>query len=83
MTFFSALGLPLVLSRAGRRPRALQSPLGDRERPGLKQRDPTHASYWMREWLNDGTLAGAAWTGFVRMPKFELYQILERVCCKD
>jgi hypothetical protein len=47
--------------------------------PGLKQRDPAHASYWLREWLNDGTLAGAAWTGFVRMPKFGLYQILERV----
>jgi hypothetical protein len=79
MTFFSALGLPLILSW----------PVGVHERynrrwaiengPGLKQRDPAHASYWMREWLNDGTLAGAAWTGFVRMPKFGLYQILERV----
>lgn len=81
MTFFSALGLPLILSW----------PVGVHERynrrwaiengPGLKQRDPAHASYWMREWLNDGTLAGAAWTGFVRMPKFGLYQILERVGC--
>ncbi len=79
MTFFSALGLPLIFSW----------PVGVHERynrrwaiengPGLKQRDPAHASYWMREWLNDGTLAGAAWTGFVRMPKFGLYQILERV----
>ena len=79
MTFFSALGLPLIFS----------FPVGVHERynrrwaiengPGLKQRDPAHASYWLREWLNDGTLAGAAWTGFVRMPKFGLYQILERV----
>ncbi|HEX3556143.1 MAG TPA: hypothetical protein VIA62_23230 [Thermoanaerobaculia bacterium] len=79
MTFFSALGLPLVFS----------APVGVHERynrrwaiengPGLKQRDPAQASYWLREWLNDGTLAGAAWTGFVRMPKFGLYQILERV----
>ncbi|MFY9822187.1 MAG: hypothetical protein WAM82_12450 [Thermoanaerobaculia bacterium] len=79
MTFFSALGLPLIFSY----------PVGVHERynrrwaiengPGLKQRDPAHASYWLREWLNDGTLAGAAWTGFVRMPKFGLYQILERV----
>ena len=79
MTFFSALGLPLILSQ----------PVGVHERynrrwaiengPGLKQRDPLHAEYWLREWLNEGTLAAAAWYGFLRMPKFGLYQILERV----
>jgi hypothetical protein len=79
MTFFSALGLPLVLS----------PPVGVHERynrrwaiengPGLRQRDPLYASYWLREWLNEGTLAAAAWYGFVRMPKFGLYQVLERV----
>jgi len=79
MTFFAALGLPLILS----------APVGVHERynrrwaiengPGLKQRDPRHAEYWMREWLNEGTLAAAAWYGFLRLPKFGLYQILERV----
>ncbi len=79
MTFFSALGLPLVLS----------APVGVHERynrrwaiengPGLKQRDPFQAEYWMREWLNEGTLAAAAWYGFLRMPKLGLYQILETV----
>ena len=78
MTFFSALGLPLILS----------DPVGIHERynrrwaiengPGLKQRDPLYAEYWLREWLNEGTLAAAAWYGFMRMPKFGLYQILER-----
>jgi hypothetical protein len=80
MTFFAALGLPLVLS----------DPVGIHERynrrwaiengPGLRQRDPLHAEYWLREWLNEGTLAAAAWYGFVRMPKFGLYQILDRIC---
>jgi hypothetical protein len=79
MTFFSALGLPLILS----------APVGVHERynrrwaiengPGLKQRDPLYAEFWLREWLNEGTLAAAAWYGFLRMPKFGLYQILERV----
>lgn len=79
MTFFSALGLPLVLS----------DPVGVHERynrrwaiengPGLKQRDLLHAEYWMREWLNEGTLAAAAWYGYMRMPKFGLYQVLETV----
>ena len=79
MTFYAALGLPLVLA----------PPLGVHERynrrwtiengAGLKQRDPRYAGYWIREWLADGTLAAAAWSGFVRLPKFGLYQILERL----
>ena len=79
MTFFAALGLPLVLS----------SPVGVHERynrrwaiengSGLKQRDPRHAGYWIREWLAEGTLAAAAWSGFLRLPKFGLYQIIEKV----
>jgi hypothetical protein len=79
MTFFSALGLPLIFS----------PPVGVHERynrrwaiengPGLKQRDPLHAEYWLREWLNEGTLAAAAFYGFLRMPKFGLYQVIESV----
>jgi hypothetical protein len=51
--------------------------------PGLKQRDPLHAEYWIREWLNEGTLAAAAWYGFLRTPKFGLYQILEKVAERE
>lgn len=79
MTFYAALGLPLILS----------PPVGVHERynrrwavengPGLEQRDPRHAGYWMREWLDEGTLAAAAWYGFLRLPKLGLYQILDRV----
>jgi UDP-N-acetylglucosamine:LPS N-acetylglucosamine transferase len=79
MTFYGALGLPLILA----------PPVGVHEHynrrwaiengVGLKQRDPRHAGYWLREWLNEGTLAAAAWSGFVRLPKFGLYQILDRL----
>lgn len=79
MIFFGGLGLPLVLSW----------PVGVHERynrrwavengSGLKQRHPDYAGYWLREWLAEGTLAAAAWTGFVRMPKFGVYQIADRV----
>jgi hypothetical protein len=79
MTFYAALGIPLVFSQ----------PVGMHERynrrwaiengAGLKQRDPHHASYWIREWLAEGTLAAAAWSGFMRLPKFGLYQVLARV----
>jgi hypothetical protein len=79
MTFFGALGLPLVFSW----------PVGDHERynrrwaveqgVGLKQHDPHFAGEWLREWLKDGTLAAAAWSGFMRMPKFGLYRIVDAV----
>jgi hypothetical protein len=79
MTFFGALGLPLIFSH----------PVGMHERynrrwavengAALKQREPRHAGYWIRELLAEGTLAAAAWSGFMRLPKFGTYQIVERV----
>ncbi|HEY8019714.1 MAG TPA: hypothetical protein VIH93_01345 [Thermoanaerobaculia bacterium] len=77
LTFYGALGLPLVLS----------PPVGFHERynrrwavengVGLPQRELDQAGYWIREWLSEGTLAAAAWFGFLRLPKFGLYRILE------
>lgn len=79
MVFFGALGLPLVLTR----------PMGVHERynrrwaiengPGLDQRDTRHAGDWLREYLAEGTLAAAAWFGYLRLPKQGLYRIVERV----
>jgi hypothetical protein len=79
MTFFSALGLPLILSNPVGIHESYNRRWAIENGPGLKQRDPLFAEYWLREWLNEGTLAAAAWYGFVRMPKFGLFQILERL----
>ncbi len=79
LTFYGALGLPLVLS----------PPVGVHERynrrwaresgAGLKQRDPRFAAEWLGDALADGLLAAAAWAGYMRLPKFGLYRILETV----
>lgn len=79
LTFYAALGLPLILS----------SPVGSHERynarwalhsgAAVRQSDPRHAGDWIWEMLKDGTLAGAAWSGYMRMPKFGLYRIVEEV----
>jgi hypothetical protein len=76
LTFYAALGIPLVLS----------SPVGVHEfsnrrwaresGAGLKQRDARYAAGWMDEWLTDGILAAAAWSGYRRLPKLGLYRIL-------
>jgi hypothetical protein len=79
LTFFAGLGIALLFApdvgvheRCNRR--------WAREQGfGLKQRDPRYAGQWLQDWLNDGTLASAAWNGFTRAPTFGLYQILEAV----
>jgi hypothetical protein len=46
---------------------------------GLKQRDARFAGQWLREWHQDGLLAAAAWSGYMRLPKFGLYEIVAHV----
>jgi hypothetical protein len=77
LSFYPALGLACMLSR----------PLGAHERynrrwlreqgVGLKHRRLDHARGWFEEWLEDGTLAAAAWSGFVRLPKHGTERIVE------
>lgn len=79
LSFYPALGLACLLSR----------PVGAHERynrrwlreqgVGLKQRRLDHAQGWFEEWLEDGTLAAAAWSGFVRLPKNGTARIAELV----
>lgn len=79
LTFYGALGVPLVLSW----------PVGVHERynrrwaiengAGIKQRDPRYAGEWLHELLADGTFAAAAWHGFTRMPKFGTHRLAERL----
>lgn len=79
LVFYAALGLPLVMA----------APVGVHERynrrwvreagAGLKQREVRFAAEWFTDWLADGLLAAAAWAGYMQLPKFGLYRILEAV----
>jgi len=79
LSFYPALGFACILSR----------PVGAHERynrrwlreqgVGLKQRRLDHAHGWFEEWLEDGTLAAAAWSGFVRLPKHGTERIAQLV----
>jgi hypothetical protein len=79
MTFFGALGLPLVFCPPIGVHEAYNRRWAREAGAGLKQREPRFAAEWLDDWLADGTLAGAAWSGFMRLPKFGLYRILEEV----
>ena len=77
MTFFAALGLPVVAA----------PPVGVHEERNLRwalshgallpQGDPDRAAEWLPRWIADGTLARAAWKGYQNLPKLGLYEILD------
>jgi hypothetical protein len=79
LTFFGAVGLAMVFA----------PPVGAHERfnrrwaiqrgAGLKQYSPGTAGQWLHEWLQEGILAGAAWSGFRRLPRRGTANILEVV----
>jgi hypothetical protein len=79
LVFYAALGLPLVMA----------APVGVHERynrrwvtdagAGRREREVRFAAEWFTDWLTDGVLAAAAWAGYMQLPKFGLYRILEAV----
>ncbi len=79
MTFFAALGLPLVFCPPIGVHEAYNRRWATEAGAGLRQRDPTFAAEWLDDWLVDGTLAGAAWNGYLRLPSRGLYRILHAV----
>jgi hypothetical protein len=75
ITFFGALGIALVLAPPVGVHESYNRRFARENGAALKQRDARHAHQWLREWLDDGLLAGAAWSGFMRLPKFGLHRI--------
>jgi hypothetical protein len=75
LTFYAALGLPLVFA----------PPIGAHERynrawaieqgAGIEQGAPETAGQWLMRALEDGALARAAWAGFHRLPSRGLFNI--------
>ena len=75
LTFFGALGLPLVFAPPVGRHESYNLRWAREAGAGLKQRDPRFMAERLLDWIDDGTLAGAAWSGYMRLPKFGTYRI--------
>jgi hypothetical protein len=75
LTFFAALGLPLILSPPVGEHERLNARWASEHGAALAQHDPRAAAAWLGDWLADGTLAHAAWNGFRALPKLGLYEI--------
>ena len=76
MTFFAALGLPLICAPPVGVHESWNQRWATDNGAALPQHDPATAADWLQEWLEDGTLASAAWGGFNFLPKLGLYEIL-------
>ena len=79
LTFFGALGLPLVFAPPVGRHEAYNLRWSREAGAGVKQRDPRFMAERLLDWIEDGTLAGAAWSGYMRLPKFGTYRIASLV----
>ena len=77
LSFYCALGLPIIMTPA----------IGSHEKfntkwlfgvqAGIKQENPEYADQWLFELLKDGRLAEAAWSGFLKARKLCTYKIME------
>jgi len=77
LSFYTGLGIPIVMTPT----------IGSQEKfnrqwlfeiqAGIRQENPDHTDQWLFDWLDNGRLAEAAWSGFLKARKLGLYKILE------
>ena len=77
LSFYAALGLPIVMS----------PPLGSQETfnrrwllkigAGIDQPESLRADRWLRDALDNGELAQAAWNGYEKAEKNGTYRIMD------
>ncbi len=75
LSFYTALGLPIIMS----------PPIGSQEEfnrkwlrtiaSGVDQEDVQYTNQWLYDWLDSGWFAEAAMEGFMEAPKFGTYNI--------
>jgi len=83
LSFYTALGLPIIMS----------DPVGSQEKfnrhwllmigSGIEQDDPRYANEWLFDLINTGWLAEGAMKGFLEAPKFGTYNIEKVINYKE
>ncbi len=77
LSFYAGLGIPIIMTPT----------IGSQEKfnrqwlfeiqAGIRQENPDHADQWLFDWLENGRLAEAAWSGFLKARKLGTYRIFE------
>ena len=77
LSFYTALGIPLIMSPTiGAQERANKKWIRDIQ-SGFKQENPQYTDQWLFDMLDKGRLAEAAWAGFLKARKRGTYNIKE------
>lgn len=79
LVFYAGLGLPLLLSEPVGIHEVYNRRFAREHGAALKQRNPSVIGERLRELLDDGHLAAAAWAGYRRLPHRGLYEIERRL----
>ncbi|MCX7894765.1 MAG: hypothetical protein N2447_02270 [Thermoanaerobaculum sp.] len=79
LTFYGALGIALIFAPPVGVHEVLNRRWAMELGAGLKQEHPAAAGQWLSHWLEDGILAGVAWSGFRRLPRQGTSRILRLV----
>jgi len=79
VTFFGALGIPLVLAPTVGAQEIANRAWALEHGAARDEADPSRADEWLLGWIGDGTFAAMARAGFERLPKHGTYRILERL----
>jgi hypothetical protein len=83
LVFYAGLGIPLLLSEPVGIHETYNRRYARENGAALKQRDPTVIGERLRELLEDGHLATAAWAGYRRIPHRGLYEIQKQVSARS
>ncbi|MEI7812735.1 MAG: hypothetical protein WCJ01_09965 [Ignavibacteria bacterium] len=77
LSFFSGLGLPVIMSPAIGSQEIFNKNWLTEIGAGIKQLNPEYTDQWLFDLLNDGRLADAAWAGFLKARKMGTHKIMQ------
>jgi hypothetical protein len=79
LTFFAALGLPFISAPPVGAHEQWNRRWAEEQGALFVQHDPRVCGAWLRELIEDGTLARAAWSGYLHLPALGLYEIVDEL----
>jgi hypothetical protein len=81
LSFYCALGIPIVMSPIIGSQEKFNRKWLHEIQAGIRQENPDYTDQWLYDLLNRGTLAESAWDGFLKARKlgtFKIRQVLEK-----
>jgi len=81
LSFYSALGLPIIIAPAVGSQEDFNKRWLEKSGFGISQGDPDYVDEWLFDWLDQGYLAEAAFEGFVEGERLGTYNI-EKIVLK-